>query len=456
MNPFKLSKMFSGKSLAAEYIVPAVAGCIMAIASFLPELRSPLGTAISAWNLPVDLGLQVQTGVFNYGVLYLCCACYCFFLAFANWKTSMAGGSFYRLTSAGLLCLIPLVLFFLQYLSLDFHTVNLLAQQKTQMLLVQGYFGYRAGPELFPLQPFNFDISTIQGRFQLLGDQLQFGMFVPVLAVWLLLDYRKLKGSHPIKCRKIHVWMRGVIGLFFFLFFMMLVRAIGWNVCENLAGEAMAEGSYTSSSQWLDRAILFDPSLEATIFYHIQRGQVQYLEHSDQHSVDSRAYSASLLSAQNDYQDAYQQLSVIWQSQKPATWVVDDMSNVLEHLAESDKPTVVRGLPLNAQNISQQDSAALPWLKLIIQIDPGNIYSNYLIGRIDCNLQDYVQCDAQLASTLQFSSDADFQSSVYTFMALSEAGRGDYALERILLLQAVQLDPAYRNDVAREELSGLR
>ena len=41
-------------------------------------------------------------------------------------------------------------------------------------------------------------------------------------------------------------------------------------------------------------------------------------------------------------------------------------------------------------------------------------------------------------------------------MALSDGRMGDYALERVLLLQAVQLDPTYRNNVARQELSGLR
>jgi tetratricopeptide (TPR) repeat protein len=456
MKLFKPSKFFFGKEISAEYIVPAIAGCIIAGASFLPCLRNPLGKAISAWNLPVDLGWQVQIGIFNYGVLYLCCACYCFFLAYANWKSGMTKNTRYSLASAGLLCIMPFMLFLLQYLFLDFQVLSLLAQQKNQMTLIQGHYGYKAGSELFPLQSFNIDISTIQGRFQLLIDQLQFGIFVPLISGWLLLDYRSMKRPLAIKRQSINAWMGGVMGIFFLLFLTMLIRAIGWNVCENMAAEAIAQGNYGNSLQWLDRAVFFDPSLDNVAFYHLERGQALHLEYPDQQSNDSHAYTASLLAAQNDYQDAYLQLVPIWQSHKSTSWVVEDLSNVLEHLSETAKPTVVKDLPLNAQNISQQDSAAFPWVQLLIHIDPENIYGRYILGRIDCSLQDYVLCNIQLASTLQLSSDADFQSSVYTYMALSDAGIGNYAQERILLLQAVQLDPNYRNNTARQELSGLR
>ncbi len=41
-------------------------------------------------------------------------------------------------------------------------------------------------------------------------------------------------------------------------------------------------------------------------------------------------------------------------------------------------------------------------------------------------------------------------------MALSDNGRGEYAEARDLLFKAVALDPSYRNNTAREALSGLQ
>jgi hypothetical protein len=56
---------------------------------------------------------------------------------------------------------------------------------------------------------------------------------------------------------------------------------------------------------------------------------------------------------------------------------------------------------------------------------------------------------------LQSSSDAEVQSSAYTYLAISAAQQGDYVSSRKFLLKAVELDYAYRNNIAREELSGL-
>jgi Tfp pilus assembly protein PilF len=57
---------------------------------------------------------------------------------------------------------------------------------------------------------------------------------------------------------------------------------------------------------------------------------------------------------------------------------------------------------------------------------------------------------------IALSQSTNVQSAAYTYLALSSDGQGDYAEARILLLQAVSLDPKYRNNTAREELSGLR
>ena len=57
---------------------------------------------------------------------------------------------------------------------------------------------------------------------------------------------------------------------------------------------------------------------------------------------------------------------------------------------------------------------------------------------------------------IRFSTDIAVQSSAYTYIALSDAQQGDYTSSRRFLLKAIALDPAYRNNTAREELSGLR
>jgi hypothetical protein len=454
----KLSKHGTGNTQWLEYSLPAAAGCIMIIASLLPWLRSPFGDSYSAWKLTIDPGWHIPTGVFNYGILCLYCACYCLFLAYANWKASRTGDAFYGCASAGFLCIMPIVLFSLQYLWLDFNMMSLLAQQKNQMLLVQGHFGYTAGPDFFPLQPFTIDISTIQGRFQLLIDQLQGGLLVPVACACLLFEYRSLNRSSGIRRRPMRIWMIGIASIILLLFLTMLTGAIGWLVCESVAGEAMAQGNYIGSLQWMDRATIFNPSLDRAIFYHIERGQVLHMEHPDQQSDDSRAYIALLFSEQYDYQDAYLQLQTIEQTDGISSWVKDDMSSMFEHLIEHVKPAQVQYIPLslNATSVTQQDSAALPWLRLLFNNDTGNVYGQYILGRIDYDLHDYAQCNDRMVLALHLSSDADFQSSTYTYMALCEAGMGNYADERLLLLQAIQLDPAFRNNTARQELSGLR
>jgi hypothetical protein len=60
-----------------------------------------------------------------------------------------------------------------------------------------------------------------------------------------------------------------------------------------------------------------------------------------------------------------------------------------------------------------------------------------------------------MIAVTQISSNADIQSSAYTYMALSDAGQGNVVEERMLLFKAVELDPNYHNNTAREELSGL-
>jgi Tfp pilus assembly protein PilF len=60
-----------------------------------------------------------------------------------------------------------------------------------------------------------------------------------------------------------------------------------------------------------------------------------------------------------------------------------------------------------------------------------------------------------MIKVIQLSRNTDIQSSAYIYMGLSIAGQGDVVNARKLFFKALDLDPSYHNNTAREELSGL-
>lgn len=448
---FRRTRRFLASSRPVEYLVPLIGGCAMLVASFLPWLEDPLGEEYSAWNLPVNLGWPLHSAFFSYGVICATSACYALSIAYANWRAGRRGEMPISRFTVGLLCLVPVGLFLLQYLFTDLGAVAQLVQHKTQISLTQKHFGYRLGKGFIPLGAF-LDISNVGVRLQLLADQVQIGALCSLIGAWMILDFKRLKRASSRKKRPISRWLARAVLL---LLFVVIGKGIGGEICQNLAGNAIAAGNYSDALQWLDRAAFLNPSFKEVSFYHIERGQVVYLMNPDQRSDESRAYVASLLVDRQDYQDAYQQLFVIWQANKKNPWVVDQISDTLEYLAESPIPAHIRFLPQTSQNIVTRDSTALPWLQLLIHVNPRNVYARYVLGRIAYDLGNYAQCRTRLTTVLDLSPNADLQSSVYTYLALSDARQGNYKGERELLLLAEQLDPNYRNLTAREELSGL-
>lgn len=101
------------------------------------------------------------------------------------------------------------------------------------------------------------------------------------------------------------------------------------------------------------------------------------------------------------------------------------------------------------------DTLALPWLQRLQQVDPSNIYAQYLSARIQFDLHNYELCKEEMYSAIQISKNPTVLSSAYTYIALSDAQEGNYADSRLMLLKAATLDPAYYNNTAREQLSGL-
>lgn len=451
-------------------ILPAIAGCIMLGASALPWLTDPLGKGYSAWKLSIDIGWQFRSSILNYGLLCLGCAIYAFVLAYAQWHsfrsvknppagrntTGVLPAGMGRLSSihsgiAGLLCIMPVVLFLLQYLFADVGGINRLAQDEIQALLLRTHFGYSVAAQRISLDAFAVDGSTLQGRFVLLVNQLSIGVLLPCLSAWIVIHYRRFFAvSHRAVPRK-RQYHRWLIGLLMLVGLIVLGRAPVAMACEYQAKASLAEGNYAPALGWLDTARSLNPALNQVASYHIERGQALYYLHPNQQSDDSRAYLAFTYSEKRDFVDAYQELLAFWQLHQPAPWIVDETSIVLERLAESTQ--ALDGQPSIMPN---NNDAALPWLQLLTQIDPSNVYGQYVLGRIEYDLHNYRVCSALMGTVIQLSHDADAQSSAYTYMALSDAGLGDYLGERTLLFKAVQLDPGSHNNTAREELSGLR
>lgn len=428
-------------------LVPAIAGCIMLCASLLPWLNDPLGEVYSAWNLPIDIGWQFRTGILNYGLLCTCCALLAFLIAYIHWRPLRAStppGRGYILV--GILCMVPVMLFLLQYLFVDLHGIDVFAQHNRQMLLVQQHFGYNVAGQIVSLQPFDVTGSTLLERLELLVDRASTGVILPFVSALIMIGWgrrRVVAGLAP--ARFFACLLPGLL-----LCLVVLGRAPAAMIGEYEAKAALAAGNYASALNWLDTARNLNPALDQVPYFHRERGQAWYFLHPGEPNDDSHIYLASTYREQGDYLDAYQELLAVWQTHASLPWVTDEMSATLEELAEyTQQPG---GPPIQR---ADNDVTALPWLQLLAQVDASNVYAQYLTGRIQYELHNYSVCMSQMTKVVQISHDASVQSSAYTYMGLSAIGQGNLADARTLLLKAVELDPDYHNNTAREELSGL-
>ncbi|HVB74628.1 MAG TPA: hypothetical protein VNE38_13820 [Ktedonobacteraceae bacterium] len=429
-------------------LAPALAGCIMLIASLSPWLIDPLTGNLSAWRLPINIGWQFPAAlnaVFNYGLLCLCCSITCFWVA---WRARR--GQMSRVRATALLCILPFVLFVLQYLCIDMQAMNSLAQHQLQWLLTNRYFGYSVTPLRIPVKLFATDATSIQGRFILLVQQISFGALLPCAGAFFLLLGRPRAGTGAVKPVSTPSWRRRLLFASAALFLLAMGRAPAALFCDQQAGNLLASGNYASALSWLNAAAFLNPSLTQVASYHIERGQAMYFLFADQSSDDSRAYLASTYNQQNDDLSAYQELFAAWQAHPGTPWIRDELSTSLAKLAAYRHP--INGPPLLRPI---DDDSALPWLEALIQVDPTSVFGRYAAGRIQYDLHNYSACIAQMNAVIGLSSNADILSTAYTYQALSAGGQQRFADERNLLFKAVGFDPDYHNNTAREALSGL-
>src|SRR5579859_5531413 len=130
-----------------QSITPVLAGVLMLVAGGLPWLVDPLGTSYSAWALAIDVGWQFHTTILSYGLLCTCIALYAFLVAYAQWRPFVGSAVLVqKRTQVGLLCLLPTVLFLMQYLYMDVQDINTLGNHLVQFLLIKQHLGYSVSP----------------------------------------------------------------------------------------------------------------------------------------------------------------------------------------------------------------------------------------------------------------------------------------------------------------------
>ena len=445
----------------------------MLAASLLPWLVDPLGKSFPAWQLPVDIGWQLQSGLFSYGLLCLCCALYAFFIAFLVWKEEEQRAiSLYQLrkhyTLAGILCLIPIGLFFIQYLFIDMGRIAQLAQHEFQTLFIYSHFGYQVSTPFMPIQLNTFNPSTLNDRLALLIDQIQVGLYLPILAMFCLFATRHMipirnemrtpPTSTTFSLQQKPRWQKRRRALIIIACFTLLLVVLGRGpaalICQFQAEHLLSTGEYASALTWFDRASMLNPSLAQLPTYHNERGQAWYYLHPNQPTTESLAYLANFYEAQNDYLSAYQELIDIRQqalTTSTPSWLTDELSITLTRLAEIQRP-------LNGTAVQRvtRGTSSIIWLNTLTHIDPGNAYAHYTLGRIAYDQHDFTTCEKQMLAVLDLSSESNILSSAYTYLSLSDEAEGKDVQARDYLFEAQAFDPAYRNNTAREEISGLR
>jgi len=456
--------------------MPLLAGGAMLAASYLPWLIDPLGQTFPAWQLPVDIGWQLRSDLFSYGLLCLFCALYAFFIAYLCLHRDRAGpcpnrvreiycdplgmcvlptgerGSALSLRRhsilAGLLCLVPIGVFFTQYLFVDMGSMALLARHEFQSLFIQGHFGYHTAAQFIPLRPDTLDPSTLNGRLALLLDQIQPGLYLPFLGAFCLIRGQRNVGTGlaPVRSWMAYVNQTGrdvpspcvfgqgpalslrcvgqmwkcrrvVILICFVLLLIVLGRGPAALACRFQAEHLLATGDYGDVLVWLDRAAMLNPSLDQLSAYHIERGQAWYYLHPTQLSIESQIYLAATYLKQNDYLSAYQTLMVARQQslETPApSWLVAELSITVTKLAEMQHP--LNGAP---EQRVHKDLPSIVWLNTLIRIDPNNVYAHYTLGRVEYDIHDFTACEEQMLSVITLSYDPDIRSTAYTYLAWS-------------------------------------
>src|SRR5262249_54108242 len=147
---------------------------------------------------------------------------------------------------ASLLCVLPCLLFLVQYLWVDLRTLEDLAQHASQQLLISDHFGYRVASQLFPLDSLHLSSGTLMERLALLVDYASAGPFLSLTAAclllgnWRLLAARRSTSLAPVKKRTDMLLWSVLLPLSLLFLLVLLGRAPAAMVFEYAAKSALA------------------------------------------------------------------------------------------------------------------------------------------------------------------------------------------------------------------------
>ena len=464
--------------LETRAIWPLLAAVCLFAAVALPWVRIPLIGATGALGLPLDLGWGFHIRILSYGLLCLLAAAVCgaagaLALLPGVSARARALGRLLSLRSPllvtlGALAFAITALYVFQTLLADFRLIGVWADQENQSLLIRYHLGYSLPRQLRALQPFQMETATVTDRLLLLVQVSTIGMLLPALAgllclygAWLArgdaatepLSSVEMKATRRV--RRLMLVAAVAVGV------IILARAPAALAFEKLGQDAVTGGDYDAAFARFDWAERLNPTLDAFATFRAQRGEAQYVMGA-RTSVDASLYLAGQYRIQHSYLLAWGADFPLSQAHPDDAVIQQDTLLTLERIIESS--TNVGLTPVDDEAAfrnptvilkTEQVDASMPWLDALLRIDPANVYARYLRGRTLYTLHAYELAGQDFQAILAVSHDAYARSAAYTYEALCRGGLGDYASERVLLQQAVELDDGYYNTTARQAASGL-
>jgi len=461
--------------LETHAIWPLLAAACLIAALSLPWVRIPLIGATGALGLPVELGWGIHSGILSYGLLCLLVAALCCVVGVLALLPGAHARTLGRtlslrasvLITLGALALAITALYAFQTLLADFRLVGVWADQENQSLLIRYHLGYALPRQLRTLQPFQVQTATVTDRLLLLVQVSTIGILLPALpgllclyGAWLA--RRDPPGEWPpVETERARRVRRLLLGGVVAVSLIILARAPAALAAEKLGQDAVTGGDYAAAFARFDWAERLNPNLAAFATFRTQRGEAQYVLGA-RASEDASLYLAGQYRTQRSYLLAWGADFPLLQAHPDDAVLRQDTLLTLERIIESS--TNVGLTPVddeaafhNPTVILKTDDvdSSMPWLDALLRIDPSNVYARYLRGRTLYTLHAYELAGQDFQAILAVSHDAYARSAAYTYEALCRGGLNDYAAERALLQQAVELDDGYYNTTARQAASGL-
>ncbi len=452
-----------------------LAGGVMLGASGLPWLADPFHRVYSPWEIPLASGWSLAVpdsagaALTSVGAGSCLAALVC--LGCATLKPSrstitaasptLQGGWCHRL--AGICCLLPLWVFLLHFISVDTQQGDELAYHKLEAQLILRHLGYNLPRDWLPITaPFALDMARLHWRGVLLVDQLRPGAVLPLigLCLWLRCPNERRESWPLVPLIQLRLLRSPcLMALVGGCLLLASSAPLGSWLSMQQVDCAIAAGDYQQALNWLERSRQIAPATGNSEAYQERLGLILAgLEPRSQGETVSFALARSFLQGRA-YLRAYQVLFPLWlshrqqQQESPEPWLTAALSEALAGLVEAAWPPAL--LSGDTLERNHRLSIAQGWLMRLVQVNPHSLYAHYLLGRAAYDLHNYRSCLAEMSILLALSLDNDLRSSAYTYIGLAEIALGHSLQGREALLTAVTLDPDYRNNTAREALSGL-